>query len=720
MGEVCEDGLVVTTGLIPERRSQHWVRLQEPCDAADAFGKAFASLVTHVGADMKVKDTARVMRLGGTLSFPKSQKKLDAGYLIELTTVTIDNQARPSSIETIAALQPGEVRTDRESQSRPHSTTREGEIERNQWGQVINGRETEWRNLVLAKIAAFQAENGADPTEDEVFEEAFTTFSNPAYVDNSDGRWTSPQGLKDLRQRVRNTLRRLRTGGLTKHGLVSIETGHLPNEKPETAQEADSIPATASSPEPVFDPWDKYVVPEFPLEVLPPSVQRFVTTHSAVIGCDPSALAIACLCNFSGALDHRFALKMMPTGAWWASPRLWVLLVGDPSRKKTPVITAATHDLEAYQNELRDAHDREVAAHKAAGGKDEEAPKPPPRYVTGDTTIEKLGEILARHDRGTLLKRDELSGWIGAMEKYAGRGSAADRAFWLQAFDGGPYTIDRVSRGEIRVRNLSISLIGGIQPARLAELRGLTSDGLLQRFIPVMLGPSQFPRNEPTEQPFDQYRRLTRALIAANPERLIMEDDAYECSEALRRYLFDVEQSSGGMAQGFQAFVGKLAGLAGSLALILHMVAAPAEGGFRRVTRKTWESVDRLVRDFILPHAFEFYRSAETVTDGDRLQRIASWILTSGKTRIVSSDLTRNVAGLQGLTLFDLNQRLSPLVAGGWLSAVERGPVSRSWAVTPIVFEQFEERARVEEERKRQLAELMRSPRRQKSGRHAA
>ena len=31
------------------------------------------------------------------------------------------------------------------------------------------------------------------------------------------------------------------------------------------------------------------------------------------------------------------------------------------------------------------------------------------------------------------------------MEKYGGRGAAtSDRAFWLQAYDGGSYTIDRV------------------------------------------------------------------------------------------------------------------------------------------------------------------------------------------------------------------------------------------------------------------------------------
>jgi hypothetical protein len=149
------------------------------------------------------------------------------------------------------------------------------------------------------------------------------------------------------------------------------------------------------------------------------------------------------------------------------------------------------------------------------------------------------------------------------------------------------------------------------------------------------------------------------------------------------------------------------------------MVADPLEGRAHQVSRETVEDVWRLVLDFILPHAFEFYRTAETVTDGDRLQRLASWIITSGKTRILASDLTSNVRDLRGLTLFDLNKRVSPLVAGGWLMPVEPGPVSRSWTVLPRVAEQFHERAKLEEERKAKLAELMGKRPRAKEGANA-
>ena len=469
-----------------------------------------------------------------------------------------------------------------------------------------------------------------------------------------------------------------------------------------------------SGAEPIFDPWDEYVVPPFPLEVLPDDVRRFVETQSRVIGCDPSAVAMSVLAACSGALDHRFALRMLRNGDWYAHPRLWVLLVGDPSRKKTPAIAAATRCLGEHEQSLWDEWERERASARQADPKAPEPPKPP-RYMLHDVTTEKLGEILARQDRGALVKRDEIAGWIGSMEKYSGsKAASADRAFWLQAYDRGPFTVDRIGRGEQRIRNLSVSVLGGIQPQRLKELHGLTSDGLLQRFVPVMVGKAPFPIDEPTAEALGAYRDLTLALVNATPTTIVMTEEAYAAATEARRRLHDLEQVGGGLAPGFQAFVGKLPGVFGSLALILHLIAGPHHGSTRPVEATTVLNAARLVEDFILPHAFEFYRTADSVTDGDRLQQVASWILTSGKKRFVASDFTTNVASFRGLGLMEVNRRLSPLVAGGWFTPFDEGPIAKSWTVNPAVFEQLKERAQAEERRKAELAKLMRSPRRRK------
>jgi Protein of unknown function (DUF3987) len=394
---------------------------------------------------------------------------------------------------------------------------------------------------------------------------------------------------------------------------------------------------------------------------------------------------------------------------------LWTLLVGDPSRKKTPIINDVTRPLERHQNDLRrdyEARLRDYEAAKKDKDNSVEKPDPPVRYVVWDSTTEKLGEILSRSEHGLLVKRDEFSGWIGAMEKYSGssRAAGADRGFWLQAYDGGPHAVDRIGRGETYISNLSVSLIGGIQPAKLAELRGLTSDGLLQRFLPVMMRSSSLPRDCESSDDQESYQRLVYKLIGSRHQRLFLSDDALFLMNKLRAHLHELEQAAAGLADGFQAFVGKLAGVAGRLTVILHVAAHP-DNTPREVAAMTVANVHRLIVDFILPHAVEFYRSAEEITTGERMRKIASWVLTSGQQLIQARDLIRNVGSLRGLSVMDVHTQVSPLVAAGWLEPAEPGPLNRAWTVNRVVAAQFERQRQIEEERKALAAKLMGSPR---------
>ena len=465
-----------------------------------------------------------------------------------------------------------------------------------------------------------------------------------------------------------------------------------------------------NQPVDLFDPWGRYVVPPCPLEVLPATLRHFVTAQSELIGCERGALAMTVLAAVSGALDHRFALKMLRNGDWWVSPRLWVLLVGDPSVKKTPIIRCATEQLDRMQAVAFRKYKEDRAEYLAAGGDPEQFRAPPPRLTVYDTTIEKLGMILAEQDRGVLVKRDEIAGWIGSMEKYAsgGRGSAADRAFWLQSYDGGPYSVDRVTRPDLQITNLSASIIGGIQPARLAELQGLASDGLLQRFLPVLISTAAFPTDTSASIYADRYAGLLHHLVELAPQKLLLSDEAVKLMGQLRRDLFDLEQNASGLTAGFATFVGKLAGNAGTLALILTMAAEPDRPPSTSIGPAVVEDVATLIKGFVLPHALEFYASG--ASGGERLRTLASWILTSGKTRIVPSDISTNVRDCRGLGIWDINQRVSPLVAGGWLMPDQPGPIARWWSVNPQIAAQFAARAEDEKRRKAAVAALMNAP----------
>jgi Protein of unknown function (DUF3987) len=348
--------------------------------------------------------------------------------------------------------------------------------------------------------------------------------------------------------------------------MVSSARRKLGEEQAQAQQQRQGSPAGVLVR--LFDPWEEFQVPDFPCSVLPRVARVFVERHTEAIGVDPSAMAMATLTAISGAISHRFKLRMLQSASWWESPRIWTLLVGDPAKRKTPCITAATRALRAYEApfmadfraELRDRLRR-----KKAKEKDIEEPDPPPRWIVNDTTIEKLGEILARSEKGVLVVRDELSGWIGDMDRYGGAGKKAssDRGFWLQAHDGGPFNVDRVGRGEIYIPNLSASILGGIQPDRLKDFEGLLNDGMLQRFGAIMMRSSNVQQNVNTQAVDEDYFDLIASLARTVPRSLMFTEAAQDEMMELLAHLHALEQAAGRISKGFQGFVGKLGGWSG-------------------------------------------------------------------------------------------------------------------------------------------------------------
>jgi hypothetical protein len=195
--------------------------------------------------------------------------------------------------------------------------------------------------------------------------------------------------------------------------------------------------------------------------------------------------------------------------AWKEAPVLWLCNVGSPGSSKSPAadplldllqhvegVMGADFDEHWRQYEL----EREVAEAarsdwqakvKVAVSKGDDppmAPPPPPRAPerprvrVSDVTVEKLASLAAALPRGLLLQRDEIAGWLGAFDKYGGGGS--DRAFWLEAFGGRPFLVDRVKHKEpVRVPHLSIAVLGGIQPDKLPTIIGGAEDGFAARFL---------------------------------------------------------------------------------------------------------------------------------------------------------------------------------------------------------------------------------------------
>lgn len=214
VSKVGNSGFTVITGRTPTRRSQHWFATLEPCEDGIEYAEAFAGLVQGIGADGKVKDAARIMRLGGTVSWPNERKQAK-GYKDELTRVHINPGVQPIAIERLINLEPVSGFAMSFAKD-PTGANFDGEIVHDGFGKITDGRELWFRNYVYHLLCDYQQKNGADPTAEELFEPAYKEFQRRCANPHE---WT-PQALL---KRVRNTIRRLEQNQLPMKSVASGE-----------------------------------------------------------------------------------------------------------------------------------------------------------------------------------------------------------------------------------------------------------------------------------------------------------------------------------------------------------------------------------------------------------------------------------------------------------------------------------------------------------------
>jgi hypothetical protein len=494
---------VVVTGLTPTKRAQLWWPLDEPISDPAVYREALRAVATSLGTDRQVTAAKQLMRLAGGLNWPKK-----AGRVLEKTEISRPKNAQPAyTIEQLARAfsAPAAAAASIKALLTPEHLSQRQRFE-------LTTQGGHWHEGALAFTASLVQRGYA---AEDVLALA-PAFQRPGF--------SLEQTERDLAVMIE--------GAVAKY-----------------APKAEPVhPAPEGSPLPILDPWERYIVPAFPMDALPPFLRRYVEQQALSIGACKSGLAMAALTAASAAISHDFRLKMLRTGDWHARPRMWTVLVGDPSDKKSPIVGAVTTPLHERDIKASTAYARAMAAweeaveQKQAGRRDQ--PPRPARHVVQDVTAEKLSEILSRSDRGALVQRDELAGWIGSMEQYkAGKGAgSADRAHWIKAYDGGRYTVDRV-KGEIVLSNFSVSFLGAVQPDRLAELGNLTSDGLLQRFLPVMLSKATLPAEIETEATAEEYGRVLNYLAETRAVRILTSPDAQEAVRAFQVEIHELEQS---------------------------------------------------------------------------------------------------------------------------------------------------------------------------------
>jgi hypothetical protein len=488
---------------------------------------------------------------------------------------------------------------------------------------------------------------------------------------------------------------------------------------------ASNAGASASSAIEPVDLWGRFDPPRLPRGLLPEVIEEFAIDRAVTTGADESGFAVTALAVCAGAIPD--AIQLQPKRhdlKWRESARLWVVGIGDPSTMKNPILDAPTEPLKRIDHLLANTYQAAMAAWQEQPSKKERGPRPPKRRAAiYDTTIEAVQDILRDSPGGVLLIDDELSGWFDAMYKYnsGARGAQKDRSFWLQAYNGGPKTVDRVERGRgtVHIPNLSVSIAGMSQPGPIRKLANAgEDDGLLQRFNPLILRPATGGRDEPQGQACAEFDRVINALHRLTSHAVLKFDDgALRIREALERKHLDLMQIDW-LNRKLTSHLGKYNGMFARLCLIWHCVEHASTAGPLMelpvvVTEATARKVASFLHDFLLKHAFAFYTGVlGLANDHDRLSNIADYILAHGLTHVTNRDVQRGDQTMRKLERRETTAIFEQLEAMGWVDIVPspRPGYPPHWVVNPLVHQRFAERAKASKERRdrgREFAAVM-------------
>jgi hypothetical protein len=308
---------------------------------------------------------------------------------------------------------------------------------------------------------------------------------------------------------------------------------------------------------------------------------------------------------------------------------------------------------------------------------------------------------------GLSLFRDEISGWVGSFNRYS-RGEG-DRQFFLETYSGGSHTVDRVGRGTLRIPDVYLNILGGVQPEKGIEIFGQgTDDGFAARFTAV------YPDTPPEYREVDRWpdRSARDALNAVCDTLANVEWDTLLPADEWKPLPYcrlDPEAGQlwsewhtglmhrlrAGEWEGRHAGrVGKYPGLAARLALVWHLADwAAGRATSQRlpyVPALTLARVLDLIDGYIAPMDARVYRAFDRSTAANGGERIARWIAEKHPSSFTLREIRRHA--WSGLTDPDvIAAAVEWLAAMGWVreSDPEQRPgrPSNRFDVNPLIQE---------------------------------
>lgn len=461
-------------------------------------------------------------------------------------------------------------------------------------------------------------------------------------------------------------------------------------------------------------------LPEFPTDTFSARWQEWLRRAARGAGATEGHVAVPLLAIASSLIGT--ARRVRASSSWSEPCTMWTAVVGFSGTAKTPGIDVTKRALAQIEKDrkhkiadLQRKHELQVEIAKAEHKKWKESVaqaiegglQPPPmpstaevpgpfiapRLYLSSVTIERIPMLLAARPSGLLVIADELAGLFLNTSRYSG---GQDDEFWLEAWNGGHYVVERVNRPSVVVDNLLVGITGGFQPDKLVRSFEGDADGMYAR---ICFG---WPEEPPYQPLTNEVAEIEPEIINAlnrivnlpaevegsfNPTYLPLSASAAHKFEEFRQQAHSTRAGLVGRECEWwakaQTHVLRLAGT-------LSYLGWAIDGGDEEpkfIELDITQAAIRLVRDYFWPHSRAALRQIGLSQRHTDARCVLLWARAHNKTEISVLDARREALG-QRLDAKQTQALLDSLVSAGWLrkiTAPTRGRPLIRWEVNPLL-----------------------------------
>jgi uncharacterized protein DUF3987 len=423
-------------------------------------------------------------------------------------------------------------------------------------------------------------------------------------------------------------------------------------------------------------PVQKYEVLPFPLEVFPESVQTILTEFSKAVACPVDFLGVPLIAAAGVAIGTSREIEIKP--GWIEGARVYACVVAAPGAKKSPAFNLILNPIyriqrrmekeyketkELYEGSLTQ-YEADLMGWKNSKGSNSKPVKPEEpvmeQIVTTDSTLEAMAVLLEQNSRGILLARDEITGWVLAMDQYKNV-KGADRQAWLSFWNGAPVIVNRKNRkSPIVLNDPFVGVVGGLPPDVLGDLadeRG-REDGLIHRILFAYPDNKQLEwvEDEVSNESLHSLCQIFEGLISLEPEdeesgdhKPVVIAFTPEGKGTWRDFIKDhyKEQADALFPDNLRGPWAKMEGYAARLALILQLLRFVWDEAKSDEVDDTSMSGAADLIDYFKSHAKRVYAQLRTTPQDKKVLSTVEWIRRQGGSVTARDVLMHRVANVR-------------------------------------------------------------------------